>query len=703
MSAFKLEKNGIYADLVFDTPSLDVNLLSSKVLEELNTLLDELKKDNNIKLMFIKSAKKDVFIAGADISEIKELRDEDAAYEIVRRGQMIIRKISTLPFISVAVIDGATLGGGLEFALNCDYRLATQNEKTSIGLPEVNLGVLPGFSGTQVMKNTIGTQKALELILGSKLLSGAKAEKLKLVDWCVPKGYLDFKINSLKTELLDAKLKAKIDAKKYKKTFFEKYLSNVIFHFAHKTVMQKTKGKYEAPLKVITLFKETQGMNIDEALSMEARYFAQLSITSTSKNLINLFFISEDLKKDSGVDENVETLKLNNTAVIGAGTMGAGIVWLLSKIDLNVRLKTRGYKQIADAFKVINKSYDAIMKRRRLTQREVDLKKDHITFDTEFRGFEYCDLAIEAIVENVEAKKDIYKILEDKMEDEAIIATNTSSLSITNLAKGMKNPSRFVGMHFFNPVALMPLVEVIAGEKTSLETIATIVKLAKKAKKTPIVVGDCAGFVVNRILLPYINESAKLLEEGAGVKNVDYIIEDFGMPMGPFTLADTVGLDVGFKVASVLEEAYGERMKVSTLLKSAYNDLNLLGKKGKKGFYVYEGKEQMLNSQITNLIHSHKDFSDQEIIDRTMFIMINEASRILEEGMIKNASYLDMAMVMGTGFPPFRGGILRYADSLGIEKVYSTLKKLEDNYGSRFAPSELIVSMFNDSKNFYEE
>ena len=693
MKHLKLIQNGNIAELIFDMQDSNVNLLTTCILEELEGLLDELNKKTDIEILFIKSAKKDIFIAGADINEIESLEDEEEAYKKVRRGQIILRKISILPFTTVAVIDGACLGGGLELALNCDYRIATQSSKTKIGLPEVSLGVLPGFGGTQTLKRLIGEQKALELILGSKILNAAKAEKLGVVDFSVPNGYLEFKLKSMSEN--------KIVSKKYKKSLLERFVPFVITYFAQKQVMQKTKGKYQAPLRIIDLFIKTRDLPINEALEVEAREFSKLVVTDTSKNLIRLFFTSEELKKDTGVSSTVKTKPIESTAVVGGGTMGGGIVWLLSKIDLSVRLKTRSYKGVGDVFKFVNKSFDAIIKRRRLTPREVELKIARITYDTEYRGFD-VDLAIEAIVEDVAAKQECYKNLENSMDKESIIATNTSSLSITELSSKMKHPERFVGMHFFNPVPLMPLVEVIAGEKTNDETIASIVKLAKKAGKTPIVVGECAGFVVNRVLLPYINESIKILDEGSEIRHIDDVLEDFGMPMGPLTLADEVGLDIGYKVAKVLEDAYGDRMSISPLFSKIYLELKILGKKSNEGFYIHSIKDKEENTKVISLLSEAKKISDEEIIDRTMFIMINEASRVLEENMIKNAAYLDLAMVMGTGYAPFRGGILKYADSIGIQKVYSTLKNLETRHGDRFKPSTLISKMQEQNKNFYE-
>jgi len=701
MSAFTLKIENKIATLMFDMPDSNVNLLSIKVMKELELILDELKDSDKIDVLLFKSAKKDVFIAGADISEIESLNNKEKAYELVRNGQIILSKIAILPFFTVAVIDGACLGGGFELALNCNYRIATQNDKTKIGLPEVNLGVLPGFGGTQNLKYLIGKQKSLELILGAKIINGKKAQRLKMVDACVPNGYLDFKLESFIKAILDSKERAKIDAKRHKENLLERFVPALIYHFASKEVIKKTNGNYPAPLEVIELFKQTDKLPINEALSLEAYAFSRLCVTQVSKNLISLFYASEKLKHDKFVDKNIEPLEINSTSVIGSGTMGGGIVWLFSKIDKAVRLKARSYDSVASSFKSISSAYQAIIKRRRLTHREVELKMGRISYTTQYNGFNNIDLVVEAVVENEITKKSVYKNLEAVVKDNCIIASNTSSLSISMLGENMDKPERFIGMHFFNPVPRMPLVEIIPGKKTSDETIATVVKLARDAGKTAILVGDCAGFLVNRILLPYINECARLFEEGGGIEQIDKTIEEFGMPMGPFTLADEVGLDVGHKVSKVLEDAYGERMQVAPILQKML-DMNLFGKKNKQGFYIHESKEKSVNEQLNSMHYHNREFEKSEIIDRAILVMINEASRALEESIVKDASQLDMAMIMGTGFPPFRGGLLKYADSLGVEKVYLSLLHLQEKCGDRFEPSELIKSMAHNKESFYK-
>jgi 3-hydroxyacyl-CoA dehydrogenase/enoyl-CoA hydratase/3-hydroxybutyryl-CoA epimerase len=698
MKTFDFNIEDGIATLCFDLEGSAVNILSSEVLRNLAAKIDELKKIKDIKLLKFTSAKEGIFIAGADISQIESLRDEEEAYDLVREGQQILSKISALPFPTVAIINGACLGGGLELALCCDYRLATENPKTKIGLPEVNLGVLPGFGGTQRLKKLTGLSKALELILGGKILNGQKALKLGIVDGCVPQGYLEFKERSFCEQVLNEP--EKIVAKRKKGSLLDRFLPFVVFSYARKNVMAKTKGKYPAAIAVLDLFETTQNKEVEEGLEYEARAFSKLVVTDISKNLIGLFYASEALKKERGVKRKVNPIPINMINVIGAGVMGSGIVFQFSKIGKLVRMKLRRYEQAAEAMTSIQKVYDAIMKRGRLTPHEVSIKMGHISYTTEFNGFVHCDLALEAIVENKEAKQELYAQFEDIMDEKAIIASNTSSLSISMLSEKMHHPERFVGMHFFNPVPRMPLVEIIPGKKTSDKTVATVVALAKEAGKTPIVVGDCAGFLVNRILLPYINEAVRMFEEGADFERIDNLILDFGMPMGPFTLADEVGLDVGYKVAKVLEEAYGKRMKVSSILDRVYQQMQLLGKKSGKGFYIH-GKRREANEEVKKLVYSKRQFDEKEIVDRALLIMVNEAAMCLQESIVDNAQYLDMAMVMGTGFPPFRGGLLRYADAVGIDSVVITLESLAKSHGIRFEPAKLLLDMAKDNKTFY--
>ncbi len=715
----KIEKNGV-ANLIFDLPDEKVNKLSKPVLEELEKALNVIDGNKAIRVLLITSEKKDIFIAGADINEIKGITDSKDALEKVSRGQNILSKIAKLKIPTIAIIDGACLGGGLELALACKYRVAVVNKKTSLGLPEVNLGIIPGFGGTQRLPKLVGLKEALSIILPGKAVDAKKAHKIGLVDDLAREEFLSETLSSFITEILE-----KGEANKYlqarkaaakKRNLFEKLLFGdvLIFYLAKKDLFKKTKGQYPAPFYALEVIKRTHRLkNEEQGLKIELEAFCEVAVGEISKNLIEIFFTNEALKKDSGVESEVAALEVRNAALLGAGVMGGGIAWLFSNYDIDIRVKDITQNAIALGYNQIVKIYNQLKKIRKYTAEQIAMKVAKVSASVDYSGFEQADVIVEAVVENMAIKKKILAEAETKVRKDAVIASNTSSLSISEMARDLQNPERFAGMHFFNPVNRMLLVEVIRGEKTSDAAIATIVKLSKKLGKTPIVVKDSAGFLVNRILLPYMNEAAFLLQEGAEIQRVDYLIENFGMPMGPFVLADVVGIDVGVKVAHSLHEAFGERMKVAEILDEVYqNHKELLGKKSGQGFYLHSLKEKsqsQVNPKIMQILHQVKQqksiktsqISDEQIVDRCMLMMINEAAKCLEEGVVKNARYLDMAMIMGAGFPAFRGGVLRAADSYGIDKVVKNLRELNRKYGARFEVSKLLVEMAEKNQKFY--
>ncbi len=695
------DERGI-ATLVFDTPDSEVNVLCFEALYELEQILVQVHEDKNMKALFIESAKAHIFIAGADIKEIKTFKDAKETTEKLQQGQEIFNQLQRLSFPTVAVIDGACLGGGLELAMACDYRLATNDEHTSIGLVEVSLGIIPGLGGTQRLPHLVGFAKAIELITGSKRLKGDKALSLGLVDASVPRGYLGFKKEEFSKEILAGTLKAKISKTRKGLAWYEKFspVRKLIAFLATKEVLKQTAGHYPAPLKAIEVLEDTATLSIEEGLKVELEAFAHLATSSISKNLIELFFTSEALKKETFSQGEAKTIQ--SAAVMGVGTMGSGIAWALANQDIAVRLGARSMKSIAQAVSKISMSFESIKRRGRLTDREIGLKMDRVTYTTDLQGLRHADIVIEAVSEDPSVKKEMYASLESALGEEVIIATNTSSLGISELVTESLHPERFVGMHFFNPVQKMPLVEIIAGEKTSQQTIATVVRLAKRLGKTPIKVSECAGFLVNRTLLPYLNESAKMFEEGENIEHIDLLLKEFGMPMGPFTLADEVGIDIGEKVSNILYDAYGERMKPSAIL-SQMTAKEWLGKKTGRGFYVHKDKQMSTNDSLHTLHTPNATLDNATIIDRAILIMVNEATRCLQEGVVDNARYLDMAMVMGTGFPAFRGGLLRYADAQGLKNVAERLTFLSKHYGQRFEPCALLVEMAEQNLMFYAE
>ncbi len=708
-----IEKNGV-ANLVFDLPNEKVNKLSEPVLVELEKALNVIDGNKAIRVLLITSAKKDIFIAGADINEIKEIFDKEDALKKVSRGQNILTKIAQLRFPTVAVINGACLGGGLELALACKYRVAIASSKTSMGLPEVNLGIIPGFGGTQRLPKLIGLQESLKIILSGKAVDAKKAFKIGLVDDVIREEFLEEKLGYFVSEILkngeENIYLQKRDRERRRRFIFESLLGGrfVIFYLAKKDLFDKTKGQYPAPFYALEVIRRTYGRTYGaRGFKTELDAFCELVVGEVSKNLIEIFFTNESLKKDSGVEKDVEVVDIKNAALLGAGVMGGGIAWLFANNNIDIRIKDITQNAIALGYNQIVKVFNQLKKIKKITTEQANMKISHVTTGLDFVGFSKSQFVIEAVVENMAVKKRILAEAETQVSQDAIIASNTSSLSISEMASALQKPERFAGMHFFNPVNRMPLVEVIRGEKTSDETISTIVKLSKKLGKTPIVVKDVAGFLVNRILLPYMNEAAYLLQEGADVKQVDQVIEKFGMPMGPFVLADVVGIDVGVKVSHSLFESYGERMRVADVLDEIYNKhKELLGKKSGKGFYLHPSNK--LNPEIEDVLFDVRKaknlhpihLSDFEILDRCILTMVNEAAKCLEEKVVKNARYLDMAMIMGAGFPAFRGGVLSYANSRGIPEVVKKLQELNKKHGARFEVSKLLLAMAQDGRKF---
>ena len=711
-----ISKKGV-CNLVFDLKQEKINKLSSSVLLELDKILDDISSNKNIKILVISSKKESIFIAGADIKEIRDISNKNDAYKKVKKGQDILNKIELLPFPTISVIDGACMGGGLELALACDYRIATDGKKVQLGLPEVNLGIIPGFGGTQRLPKLVGLNESVKMILSGKAVNYKKAYKIGLVDLMVRQEFLKDQLNDFIAEVLKENNKFLIKRKKAnkKRLLIENIFVRKIFcHFAKKQLTKKTFGYYPAPLRALKTIRKTYKVTtLSKGLAIELDEFSKLVTTDVCKNLIELFFASEEIKKDDGVNGKVvKTKEINNVSLLGAGVMGGGIAWLFSKYNFPVRMKDISQSSIAIGFNQIVKIYQQLKKIRKIDDNQIALKTSNITSTLDYTGFGNSDIVVEAIVEDLKIKKQSLSELEKFVDDNTIIASNTSSLSLSKMGTALKKPERFIGMHFFNPVNRMPLVEVIKADKTSDETTATVVNLAKKLGKTPIVVKDVAGFLVNRVLIPYINEASFLLQEGVDMKLIDKLIkQEFGMPMGPFVLADTVGIDVGYKVASILEDAYGERMAVSDLFKEISMNKSMLGKKSGKGFYKYSKSSTKLEinndmKSIINRVITKDDIqkikiTNQNIIDRCILIMVNEASRCLEEKVVKSHKHLDLAMIMGTGFPPFRGGLLKYADQYGIKNIVEKLNMFSETYGKRFTPSNLLLKMSKNNESFY--
>ncbi|MBH38183.1 hypothetical protein CL658_04035 [bacterium] len=700
MISYSVDDMGV-ASITFNDMDSKVNTLSMGVMERLSAYFNKVKDDSTVKCLVIRSDKPSMFIAGADIKEIQKLSTPEETLELVRTGQSIIQQCDDLSIPTIALINGVCLGGGLELALACDYRLALMSDNTSLGCPEVNLGIIPGFGGTQRLPRLIGVVKSLPMILSGKAISVKKALKIGLVDRCYPEGFeADYLDDFIRDILSKQGRKAILDRRKL--SFVDWALQSNLFGRAFisssskRSIREKSKGNYPALLLALRAVMKGIYRPLDQGLALEVMYFSECFKTNIPTYLTNLFFSQEEQKK--AVTSSVKSLPVKQAAVIGAGLMGSGIAWSFIYRSISVVLKDIREKDVLKGIKMVDSINQQLLKKRRLSKREVRLASFKLTPTLSYDDIKSSDFVVEAVLEKKDVKKDVYAELESILQPNAIIASNTSSISINELSENLAKPERFIGMHFFSPVNRMPLVEVIPSKKTSIETLATTLDVAKKMKKTAIVVKDCPGFLVNRIFLPYVNEAMYCLLDNASIPRVDMVLESFGMPLGPLLLADQVGLDIGISVLEVLHNAYGDRMMIPEFALNALHELQFLGKKSGKGFYLYHNHDKRVNLEVVDLLNLFKmgqslDLSDQDIFERCIFVMINEAARCLDEGIVKSARELDLAMIMGTGFPPFRGGLCCYADSLGIDYIVERLEYFSRLFGSRFEPCELLVKL----------
>ncbi len=695
-------------------------------MSEATAMISELKKlgeGGKIDVLVLRSGKRANFIAGADIDMI---RTSSNPTELSSAGQKLFNEWEDLPFPTVAAINGAALGGGCEWTLACSAIVMSNDSSARIGLPETMLGLLPGAGGCIRLPRKVGIATALDLILTGKTLTGERAYKSGLTEGFIPKENFDDSALRWAVAQAGALKGGKRLAKEPKLGGMGGTMGSlmegtpmgrsVIYRKAREGVLSKTRGKYPAPLAVIDLLKATgaglgpklTGSARDRAMAQEAEAFGKMAITDVSKNLISLFFLTESVKKSTGLaaGSSVKAKNVQAAGVLGAGVMGGGIAQLLAEKNIPARMKDLTNPALAAGIQAAARIFKKQVQKRKITSREMVQKINLIAPVTDFSGFHSLDAVIEAIVENMDVKKKVLRELEDQVREDCVIASNTSSLSISEMQTAMKRPERFAGMHFFNPVSRMPLIEVIRGAKSSDEAVAAVFQLSKQLGKTPIVVKDAPGFLVNRLLAPYLNEAVYVLADGAPIEEIDEALLDFGMPMGPMELIDEVGIDVADKVAHVLHEGFGARMLPATL-NSKLKGAGYLGKKNQKGLYAYEGaggKGKRLDSKVYEILGitpTSKAVSREEIVDRCILPMINEAARCLEEGIVESASEVDLGMIMGTGFPPFRGGLLRYADSLGAAAIVQKLEKYQPRFGARFEPASVLVARARKAQPFY--
>ncbi|MGE3756275.1 MAG: 3-hydroxyacyl-CoA dehydrogenase NAD-binding domain-containing protein [Pseudobdellovibrionaceae bacterium] len=708
----RIVSQGDIAIVEWDLVGEKVNKLSTPIMNRFKELIEQLSK-SQFKAVVITSKKPKIFMAGADIDEIRSYTKREQFAAAVEGGQTIFSMLEDLPMPVIASIHGACMGGGCEMVMACDYRIASDDASTRIGLPETKLGIIPGFGGCVRMPRIIGLQAALDIILAGKALNATKAAKVGLVDRAVHPSILMEETMKWAKEIIES------GAKKRRKTFKPKGAVNVVlesalgrplvYSQAKKGVLKLTHGHYPAPLKAIEVIQKTYGMsNREEAMRIEKESFCEMAITDVSRNLIHVFDLTEMVKRQTGVPGvQVEPKEVKAIGVLGAGTMGGGIAYVAADKGIEVRMKDINVEAIGRGLKAARDIWQKLVKKRAINQYEFQQKMDLVSGGTDFSGFGRLDVVVEAIVEDMEIKKKVIGETAHNCRPDCIIVTNTSSLSVNEMAAGHPKPELFAGMHFFNPVHKMPLIEVIRGEKTSDQTIATIFELSKKMGKMPVVVKDAPGFLVNRLLLPYMAEAAFILSEGMAIDVVDdAYVKEFGMPMGPFALMDEVGLDVCMKVLKIFKKAFGARIEIASVMEKLEKS-GRLGKKNGKGFYKYNEKGYRENVDPSiyadlGLSAPKNSLSTKECIERGVFAMINEVSlALIEEKLVETPHEVDLAMIMGTGFPPFRGGLLKYADSIGTEYIVDQLEIYAQGGAARLKPSNPLRNMAKTKRKFY--
>ncbi|AIV06339.1 multifunctional fatty acid oxidation complex subunit alpha [Vibrio harveyi] len=697
--SLKIDEQNI-AWLAIDVPNEKMNTLQAAFADEMKEIFAQLKDTSGVKGMIIHSLKPDNFVAGADVRMLEACTTASEAEALAKQGQKLFQQLSDLPYPVVAAIHGPCLGGGLELALACDYRVCTDSDKTRLGLPEVQLGLLPGSGGTQRLPRLVGLLPSLDLILTGKQLRAKKAKKLGVVDACVPETIL----LDVAKQLIE---KGKNKGNK-KQSTKEKLMSGsglgrkFVFEQAAKKTNEKTRGNYPATVAILEVIQHGLEKGFVQGQELEAKRFGELVMSSESKALRSIFFATTEMKKENGAE--AEPAAVNRVGVLGGGLMGAGISHVsVAKAKVPVRIKDVSNDGVLNALNYNYKLFEKQRKRRIISKAGLQSKMLQLSGGIDFTSFNHIDVVIEAVFEDLDLKQTMVADIEANAKPETIFATNTSSLPIHKIAEKAERPENIVGLHYFSPVEKMPLVEVIPHETTSEETISTVVALAKKQGKTPIVVKDKAGFYVNRILAPYMNEAAHILLANEPIEQLDGALLDFGFPVGPITLLDEVGVDIGAKIMPILVNELGERFKGPDVFDTLLND-GRKGRKSGKGFYTYKGKKKEVDKSVYKLLNltPESKLSDNDIALRCVLPMLNEAVRCLDDGIIRSPRDGDIGAIFGIGFPPFLGGPFRYMDQFGLKELVEKMNEFASKYGDRYAPCDGLLTRAGEGRNFYD-
>jgi 3-hydroxyacyl-CoA dehydrogenase/enoyl-CoA hydratase/carnithine racemase len=693
------------AVLTLDNPP--VNQLSPQMGQDFGEAITKAFSEDTVKAIILTGTGKN-FIAGADITQLQLVKTRDEVFEVAHRFALFLNVIESAPKPVIAAINGNCLGGGLETAMACHYRVAAQG--VNLGQPEVQIGLIPGAGGTQRLPRLVGLPNALEMITTGKPIKSEKAFMRGLVDQVVPPEQLLEKAFEAARQFMSGKL---TQAFHVTRNINERLPSaaekTAMVNYARYMAMQKGKG-YIAPFKAIDAFEQGLGYDIEADIEREVGLFADCAISDVAKNLIGIFLNTRAAGKLPRI-KGLKPAKIKKVAMLGGGVMGSGIINLLLKAGLQGVLWDINEAAIEKGVTAVRKTFAYPIKKRKMTQKDLDtMIENQLTTTTFLEDLKDVDLVIEAVLEDMEVKQDIWKQLEGICRPDVVFATNTSALPITEMATILADPGRMIGLHFFNPADRMPLLEIICAEKTSDPILATSVAFARAIKKVPIVVNDGPGFYVSRQLGGLFGGAVFLSADGVDGGLLEQAMVDFGMPMGPATLADLTGIDINYHVNKTFEKRLGERYTVHPLTEVIYNT-GCYGRKTGSGYFDYSGEKPVPNKTVVEAVQAYlkekgvapQKMSKQEIIDAMLALGINEAALMMEEGICDRPQDMDLAMIYGTGFPPYRGGILRYADKWGLKNVYEKLQALEKQYGIRFQPAKMIKEMAESGKTFYTD
>jgi 3-hydroxyacyl-CoA dehydrogenase/enoyl-CoA hydratase/3-hydroxybutyryl-CoA epimerase len=705
MSYAEIEKENGVAIVWMDQPGEKVNKISIDLVDKFKTMLDSLEDDKTVRAIVLISRKPDNFIAGADIEKFKDMTSPAEAEMLSRQGHVLLNRMAAFPKPIVAAIHGATLGGGLEVALACHYRIASDDPKTVLALPEVKLGLLPGGGGTQRLPSLVGLQAALDMMLTGKNIYPRQAKKMGLVDDLIhPYGLLQA-AKKAALELADQPLKRK----KRQPLLAELLESNpltrsIVYKKASELVQKQTWGNYPAPFKIIECVKAGMEKGPAAGVEAETKKFGELVVSPQSRELIQIFLSMTAMKKNPLKDKVRPVKKIG---ILGAGLMGAGIANVSVTNGMEVLLKDISYDAVGQGEKAIWQDLDGKVKKKALSPFQRDLTFSLITGTTDYRGFEKADLIIEAVFEDLELKRKILAETEAAIREDAIFASNTSSLPIGGIAAAARRPEQVIGMHYFSPVPRMPLLEIIVTEKTADWVRATALNVGIRQGKTVIIVNDGPGFYTTRILAPLLNEALEILAEGGDIKEIDRAMRQFGYPVGPITLLDEVGIDVGAHVSKVLGPLFATRgAQPNTAMERLFH-AGYKGRKNNRGFYLYGDRSWKEKKGVNEEVYAffggtkRRKFDNQEIQNRLSLAMINEAALCLQEGILQSPRDGDIGAVFGLGFPPFLGGPFRYIDILGLPKIISLMEELEKQHGARFTPAPIFRDRNAKNQRFY--